>query len=123
MKNIKHLTIKVTYRVGLGNVEVPDEVYNELAKAYDEGGDVPEWDDELIKLLLPDMEQEIKNAYSLQHRAMEQRKECWNLVKEIRELFYECSDEEYCIRKSLDEIEEKKVVEVLEKYHKLLGFV
>lgn len=47
MKNIKDLTIKVTYRVGLGNVEVPDEVYNELAKAYDEGGDVPEWDDEL----------------------------------------------------------------------------
>lgn len=46
MKNIKDLTIKVTYRVGLGNVEVPDEVYNELAKAYDEGGDVPEWDDE-----------------------------------------------------------------------------
>lgn len=42
MKNIKDLTIKVTYRVGLGNVEVPDEVYNELAKAYDEGGDVPE---------------------------------------------------------------------------------
>lgn len=47
MKNIKDLTIKVTYRVGLGNVEVTDEVYNELAKAYDEGGDVPEWDDEL----------------------------------------------------------------------------
>lgn len=47
MKNIKDLTIKVTYRVGLGNVEVPDEVYNELTKAYDEGGDVPEWDDEL----------------------------------------------------------------------------
>lgn len=47
MKNIKDLTIKVTYRVGLGNVEVPDYVYNELAKAYDEGGDVPEWDDEL----------------------------------------------------------------------------
>lgn len=79
--------------------------------------------DELIKLLLPDMEQEIKNAYSLQHKAMEQRMECWNLVKEIRELFYECSDEEYCIRKSLDEIEDKKLVEVLEKYHKLLGFV
>lgn len=28
MKTIKDLTIKVTYRVGLGNVEVPDEVYN-----------------------------------------------------------------------------------------------
>lgn len=47
MKKIKDLTIKVTYRVGLSNIEVPDEVYNELAKAYDEGGDVSEWDDEL----------------------------------------------------------------------------
>lgn len=27
--------------------------------------------DEFIKLLLPDMEQEIKNAYTLQHRAIE----------------------------------------------------
>lgn len=79
--------------------------------------------DELIKLLLPDMEQEIKNAYSLQHKAMKQRQEYWEMVKEIRELFYECSDEEFCIRKSLDEIDESKLVEVLEKYHKLLGFV
>ena len=47
MMKIKDLTIKVTYIVGLGNIEVPDEVYNELAKAYDEGGDVPGWDDEL----------------------------------------------------------------------------
>ena len=38
MKKIKDLTIKVTYRVGLSDVEVPDKVYDELAKAYDEGG-------------------------------------------------------------------------------------
>ena len=31
----------MTYRVGLGNVEVPDDVYDSLAKCYDEGGDVP----------------------------------------------------------------------------------
>lgn len=79
--------------------------------------------DELIKLLLPDMEQEIKNAYSLQHRAMKQRQECWEMVKEIRELFYHYPDDEYCIRKSADEIEEGKLVEVLEKYSTLLGFV
>lgn len=79
--------------------------------------------DEFIKLLLPDMEQEIKNAYALQHRAMENRQKCWEMVKEIRELFYDCSDEGFCVRKSLDEIDEKKLVEVLEKYHKLLGFV
>lgn len=47
MKKIKYLTIKVTYSVGLSDVEVPDKVYDELAKAYDEGGHVPEWDDEL----------------------------------------------------------------------------
>ena len=45
--NAYDLTIKVTYRVGLSDVEVPDKVYDELAKAYDEGGYVPEGDDEL----------------------------------------------------------------------------
>mgnify|MGYP000352710771 FL=1 len=54
---------------------------------------------------------------------MKQRQECWEMVKAIRELFYDCSDEEFCIRKSMDEIEEDKLVEVLEKYRKLLGFV
>lgn len=32
MKTIKDLTIKVTYRVGLGDVEVSDEVYNALGE-------------------------------------------------------------------------------------------
>jgi len=41
MKIIKNLTVKMTYRVGLGNVEVPDDVYDSLVKCYDEGGDVP----------------------------------------------------------------------------------
>ena len=41
MKKIKNLTVKMTYRVGLGNVEVPDDVDDSLAKCYDEGGDVP----------------------------------------------------------------------------------
>ncbi|RGV56524.1 hypothetical protein DWW00_22715 [Bacteroides fragilis] len=41
MKIIKNLTVKMTYRVGLGNVEVPDDVYDFFAKCYDEGGDVP----------------------------------------------------------------------------------
>ena len=41
MKTIKDLTIQVTYTVGLGNVEVPDEVYNALSQCYDDGGNVP----------------------------------------------------------------------------------
>ena len=43
MKKIKDLTIKVTYRVGLSDVEVPDKVYDELAKAYDELENANEW--------------------------------------------------------------------------------
>jgi len=30
MKTIKNLSVKVTYNVGLGNVEVPDDVYEQL---------------------------------------------------------------------------------------------
>lgn len=41
MKTIKDLTIKVTYRVGLGNVKVPDQVYNALSECYDRGGGCP----------------------------------------------------------------------------------
>lgn len=36
MKTIKKLTITVTYTVGLDNVEVPDEVYDDLTKHYDD---------------------------------------------------------------------------------------
>ncbi|MDO4881118.1 MAG: hypothetical protein Q3983_07545 [Capnocytophaga sp.] len=37
MKTIKNLTVKVTYCVGLIDVEVPDEVYEELDKMADYG--------------------------------------------------------------------------------------
>lgn len=40
MKTIKDLTVKVTYTVGLGNVQVSDEVYEALAHCYDDGGEV-----------------------------------------------------------------------------------
>lgn len=37
MKKIKNLTVKVTYRVGLGDVEMPDEVYEQLTEAAEDG--------------------------------------------------------------------------------------
>lgn len=40
MKIIKDLTVKVTYRVSLDNVEVPDEVYDALSECYDDGVDI-----------------------------------------------------------------------------------
>lgn len=48
MKKIKDLTVKVTYTVGLCNLNVPDEVYNALAECYDNGGEVPMPDDCII---------------------------------------------------------------------------
>lgn len=34
MKKVKDLTVKVTYKVGLGNVEIPENVYDQLLEAY-----------------------------------------------------------------------------------------
>lgn len=35
MKTIKDLTVKVTYKVGLGNVEVPKKVFKQLNEIVD----------------------------------------------------------------------------------------
>lgn len=35
MKTVKDLTVEVKYRVGLGNVEVPDDVFEQLVEAAD----------------------------------------------------------------------------------------
>lgn len=40
MKTIKDLSVKVTYKVGLGNLEVPNKVYKQLNEIVDEGGEV-----------------------------------------------------------------------------------
>lgn len=40
MKIIKDLKVKVAYTVGLGDVTVPDDVYDALSQFYDEGGEV-----------------------------------------------------------------------------------
>jgi len=37
---IKSLTVQVTYQVGLGEIDIPVEVYNELANAYDDGEEI-----------------------------------------------------------------------------------
>lgn len=43
METIKNLTVTVTYTVGLGNIKVPEEVYDNLKEAYDnESWEVPE---------------------------------------------------------------------------------
>ena len=33
MKTVKNLSVTVTYKVGIGNVEMPDNVYEQLLKA------------------------------------------------------------------------------------------
>ena len=37
MKTVKDLTVEVKYRVGLGDVEMSQKVYNQLIKATDNG--------------------------------------------------------------------------------------
>ena len=37
MEKIKYLTVKVTYRVGLGDFEMPENVYYQLKEASENG--------------------------------------------------------------------------------------
>ena len=40
MITVKDLTVKVTYRVGLGDVEMPQEVYDQINEAMDNGDEI-----------------------------------------------------------------------------------
>jgi hypothetical protein len=35
MKKVKELSVTVKYSVGLGDIEIPDDVYNEIIKSQD----------------------------------------------------------------------------------------
>jgi len=37
MKNVKSISVSVEYRVGLGEFEMPEEVYNQIIEAMDNG--------------------------------------------------------------------------------------
>lgn len=52
MKNIKELRVKITYEVGLGDLEMPIEVYNEIEEAGENGNDI-----EMNSLKYPKAEQ------------------------------------------------------------------
>jgi hypothetical protein len=40
MITVKDLTVKVTYRVGLGDVEIPQEVYDQINEAAENGDEI-----------------------------------------------------------------------------------
>ncbi len=40
MITVKDLTVKVTYRVGLGDVEMPQDVYDQINEAADNGDEI-----------------------------------------------------------------------------------
>ena len=40
MKTVKDLTVKVTYHVGLGDVEMPQEVYDQINEAAENGDEI-----------------------------------------------------------------------------------
>lgn len=39
-RTIKDLSIKVTYEVGLGNVNIPKKAFKQLIKAYEKGDEI-----------------------------------------------------------------------------------
>ena len=57
MKTIKELTVTVTYRVSINDLEVPDNVYGGLCLIYDNGGHVSDG------TILYAREDEVKDAY------------------------------------------------------------
>lgn len=40
MKKVNDLTVQVTYRVGLGDVEMPENVYQQIEEAYENGDEI-----------------------------------------------------------------------------------
>lgn len=40
MVNVENLTVKITYRVGLGDVDIPENVYQQLVEAANNGDDI-----------------------------------------------------------------------------------
>ena len=36
-KTIKYLSVKVTYEVGLGNIDIPKKAFKQIVKAYEKG--------------------------------------------------------------------------------------
>jgi len=77
--------------------------------------------DELVRLLLPEMKQEIKAAISLTRNVYKRREECRQLLDEIRGVFYNCNDP-WCSLKDIKEISEEELEKILDKHSDLLGF-
>jgi len=40
MKIVKNLSVTVTYKVGLGNVEMPENVYKQIVEAAEKGDEI-----------------------------------------------------------------------------------
>ncbi len=40
MITVKDFSVKITYRVGLSNVDMPEEVYEQISEAYDNGDEI-----------------------------------------------------------------------------------
>ena len=77
--------------------------------------------DELVRLLLPEMEQEVKAAASSIKTADKKREECRKFSKEIREVFYD-DHYPYCMQKSINRIDTESLSAILDKYDDMLGF-
>lgn len=80
--------------------------------------------DNLIELLIPEMKEEIKTAYRIEKKAEQRKIECFNLINDIRNVFYSTyPDSEFCFAKDLNEINIDELSNILKKYNELLGLI
>lgn len=79
--------------------------------------------DELIEKLNLSMLEKLKYSDLYFKKIEKKEKECYNLIKDISNIFYDMRDEdsEIVFRKTISEIDQDKLFEVLKKYHKILG--
>lgn len=77
----------------------------------------------LCTLLCEDLKDEFDRSIKRMDSSDKLRRECWALINDIRNIFYEIEDgSDYAIRKGLDDIDRDVLFDTIDKYSELLGF-
>lgn len=77
----------------------------------------------LCNLLCTDLKDEFNLSIKRMEKSVKTSKECWELINDIRNIFYEIENgSDYAIRKGLDEIDKEQLFDIIDKHSKLLGF-
>lgn len=75
-----------------------------------------------ITTLLPDLESQINKSELRDKKADDKFEVCNNFIKEIKDVFYDCSDG-YCVGKEYSEVNFEKLKKIIDNNDDLLGFI